>query len=182
MPNWCANSLVLEHEDNSMIVRAENAFARGEFCQEFFPCPEDLKNTTSPNRDEALAEQLYEKYGYSDWYNFQVSEWGTKWDFGDPNGINEVNDNSIVLYFDSAWSPPIAMMEKLEELGFTVNLMYDEPGMAFCGQYIDGNDTTYEYGELSADKIDEEIPVDINETFCIAEHKRMWEEENGEEE
>ena len=82
-----------------------------------------------------------------------------------------------MLYFDSAWAPPIALMEKLEEQGFDVDLMYNESGMAFCGRYADGDDDYYEYGDLTADEIDAELPEDINEAFCIAENKRLWEEE-----
>ena len=180
MPNWCGNTLVLKHEDPAMIKRAEDAFARGEFCQEFAPCPQELRDTSSPNRDED-SDQLIEKYGYADWYTFNVNEWGTKWDFGSSDGINDVQENEIVLYFDSAWAPPIRLMEKLEDLGFEVDLMYDECGMAFCGRYRDGFDDFYEYGGMSADEIDEKIPQYINEAFCIAENKRMWEEENAEE-
>lgn len=179
MPNWCMNTLVLRHEDPAMITRAKDAFAEGRFCDEFVPCPQALKDTTSPNR-EGDAGVLLEKYGYADWYSFNVNEWGTKWDFGSGDGINSFTDNELVVYFDSAWSPPITLMEKLEEQGFDVDLMYNEPGMAFCGRYSDGYDDFYEYGGMSADEIDAEIPEDINEAFCIAEHQRDWEAENEE--
>ena len=180
MPNWCGNTLVLKHEDPAMIKRAEDAFARGEFCQEFVPCPQALRDTSSPNSNDDV-DQLIEKYGYADWYSFNVNEWGTKWDFGSPDGINDVQENEIVLYFDSAWAPPVRLMEKLEELGFEVDLMYYEPGMAFCGRYRDGDDDYYEYSNMNADEIDIEIPSDINEAFNIAENMRDWEAENAEE-
>ena len=180
MPNWCQNSLTLRHEDPAMIKRAEESFARGEFCQEFVPCPQELKDTQAPNRNED-SDQLIEKYGYADWYSFNISQWGTKWDFGDSDGINDVQENEITLYFDSAWSPPIALMEKLEQLGFEVDMIYNEPGMAFCGRYSDGNDDYYEYSGMNADEVDIEIPSDINEAFAIAENMRGWEEENEEE-
>ena len=35
MPNWCGNTLTLEHEDPEMIKRAETAFADGKFLNEF---------------------------------------------------------------------------------------------------------------------------------------------------
>lgn len=180
MPNWCSNVLTLEHSDPAMITRAKDAFARGEFCQEFHPVPIELKNTTSPNRDEDSSGSLLEKYGYTDWYSFCVNEWGTKWDFGSDDGINDFTDNSLILYFDSAWSPPIAMMQFLESLGFTVELMYNESGMAFCGIYKDGRDDEYSYSGMSADEVDEEIPEELNESFCIAEYMRQWDEENEE--
>ena len=178
MPNWCNNTLVLRHEDPAMITRAKDAFARGEFCQEFHPCPAELIDTKSPNTDEDSVNELVKKYGYSDWYSFSVNEWGTKWDFGDDQGINDFGPNHLVVYFDSAWSPPIAMMAILEDLGFEVDLMYDEPGMQFCGHYVDGVDDYYDYTAMDADEIDDKIPSELNETFCIAENMRMWEEEN----
>lgn len=181
MPNWCSNVMTLRHEDPEMITRAKNAFAEGKFCQEFVPCPQELQDVSSPNRDEKSAAALLEKYGYADWYAFQTNEWGTKWDFGSGDGINNFTENELILYFDSAWSPPIRMMEQLEELGFTVDLMYYEPGMAFCGRYADGDDEYFEFGGMNADEIDIEIPGELNEAFCIAENQRMWEEENEDE-
>lgn len=177
MPNWCQNTLVLNHEDPEMIKRAEKAFAEGKFCQEFYPIPAELSDTTSPNRDEKQVDILLEKYGYADWYSFCINEWGTKWDFGDSAGINDVQENEIVLYFDSAWSPPIAMMEKLEAMGFEVDLMYNEPGMAFCGRYADGNDDFYEYAGMSAADVVDFIQPELDEAFCISENMQMNEDE-----
>jgi hypothetical protein len=166
MPNWCQNTLVLEHEDPAMIIRAVNAFADGRFCDEFIPCPAELKDATSPNREEKSAAVLIEKYGYADWYSFQVNNWGTKWDFGSSDGINEFTETSLTVYFDSAWSPPIALMEKLEDLGFTVDLMYNEPGMAFCGRYADGFDDYHEYSGMDSEEV---------AAFCISENMAEWE-------
>ena len=177
MPNWCSNSLVLRHEDPAMVQRAYKAFAEGRFCAEFVPVPEELQGTSSPNRDEKQAEALLEKYGYADWYSFQVNEWGTKWDFGSGDGINEVTDQSLTVYFDSAWSPPVVMMARLEEMGFEVDLMYYEPGMAFCGRYSDGCDDYYEYGGATAAEIAQTIPADIDEAFSISENVAAYEDE-----
>jgi hypothetical protein len=177
MPNWCQNTLVLRHEDAATIKRVEDAFARGEFCQEFCPIPADLRDTTSPARDDTQADAMLEKYGYADWYSFCINEWGTKWDFGDAAGINDVKENEIVLYFDSAWSPPIAMMEKLEDMGFEVDLMYNEPGMAYCGRYTDGCDDYYEYSGMNAAEVAIEIPGELDEAFCISENMQMYEDE-----
>lgn len=181
MPNWCQNTLVLTHEDPTMITRAKDAFADGRFCDEFVPCPQELKDTTSPNRDTKSVEELLQKYGHADWYSFQVNEWGTKWDFGSGDGINHFDDNSLTVYFDSAWSPPITMMEKLEELGFTVDLMYHEPGMAFCGRYSDGLDDFYELGGMDSEEVAASIPSELDGAFCISENMAQWEAENTEE-
>jgi Ferredoxin-like domain in Api92-like protein len=163
-----------------MITRAKDAFARGELCQEFVPCPAELHEHNAPVRDAKLADRFVEQYGASDWYNWQVNNWGTKWDVGSGDGINSFTDNELVVYFDSAWAPPIALMEKLEEQEFTVDLMYNETGMAFCGRYSDGFDDYYEYGGMNSAEVAIEIPGDLDEAFCISENLAMWEQENAE--
>ena len=176
MPNWCDNSVVLRHEDPTMIARAVSAFASGNFCAEFSPIPEELRNTTSPNRDEKQTAELLEKYGYADWYSYCVNEWGTKWDFGDGDGINDVQTNECTLFFQSAWSPPLTLMAKLEEMGFGVRLLYHECGMAFCGIYEDGYDDYYEYGGASIEDIKNQLPEELDEAFCITENMSLNEE------
>ena len=41
MPNWCLNTVTLEHDDPEMIARAKTSFAEGKFLNEFIPVPED---------------------------------------------------------------------------------------------------------------------------------------------
>ena len=178
MPNWCSNTLVLEHEDPKMVKRALDAFVAGRFLDEFIPVPEELRDAVA---DHSTNEALIEKYGYSDWYGFCVNEWGTKWDVGNDVGINEIKENSIVVYFDSAWAPPIAAYEKLEDLGFKVDAMYNEPGMAFAGKYQDGQDDYYEYSDLSIDEVLAELPKELDETFGITEMMAEYDTEDEEE-
>ena len=47
MPNWCNNTMTLEHDDPAMIERARTAFNGEGLLQEFIPVPEDLRNTVS---------------------------------------------------------------------------------------------------------------------------------------
>ena len=48
------------------------------------------------------------------------------------------------MRFDTAWSPPLGLYERLKVLGYTVKAYYFEPGMCFAGEWIDGEDTYYE--------------------------------------
>jgi len=143
MPNWCANVLDLTHDDLTMIARAKKALEDERFCDEFAPLPEALKETTAPSMPN---EQLINETGYSDWYNHNIGEWGTKWDFGSYD-VSQNDDNHLHASFDSAWSPPLVLMEKLEEQGFRVRLEYYEPGMDFCGVYEAGFDETWNCGD-----------------------------------
>jgi hypothetical protein len=53
--------------------------------------------------------------------------------------------NEVSCSFDSAWSPPLGLYDKLFELGYDVKASYWEPGMAFCGIWDNGADNYCEY-------------------------------------
>ena len=187
MPNWCNNTVTLEHTDPAMIERAKTAFVKGEFLNEFIPCPQDLIDTVSGfvgEEQEALeAKQAAnrEKYGYSTWYEFNVANWGTKWDVGGGDGSYNDIEGGLILSFDSAWSPPINAYARLLEQGFKIRAMYYEPGMAFAGVWEDGSDDYYEYGGMSADEIEADMPVELDEAFGISQAVSEWEQELEEE-
>jgi len=187
MPNWCNNNLTLEHDDPAMIKRAYDALERGEFLQEFIPVPEDLKITAGFLGDGDAQKELerktaenVEKYGYGNWYDYCVGEWGTKWDVGG-DGQSDIHPDGRMLHtsFDSAWSPPVNAYEKLEELGFRVNAMFYESGMCFAGSYEDGNCQDFSLEGMSADDIEQNYP-ELDEAFCISESIRDYEAENEE--
>jgi hypothetical protein len=188
MPNWCNNNLTLTHEDPAMILRAKEALDRGEFLNEFIPVPEDLKITSgflgSGPEQEELERQTkanVEKYGYGNWYDYCCGEWGTKWDVGG-DGQTDIHPDGKMLhtYFDSAWAPPVNAYAKLEELGFGVNAMYYEGGMAYAGAYGDGIDEEINLDRMSADDIEQHYP-ELDEAFGISESIREYEAENEEE-
>lgn len=176
MPNWCNNSITLKHDDPAMIAKAAKALTDGNFLETFIPIPPELKDTVSPPL-ETNPVVVYNGTEYTSWYDFCVNEWGTKWDVQTYGGT-DVSDDGLTLHdgFDSAWSPPVEAYRKLEELGFTVEALYYEPGCAFCGEYIDGNEDTYQISE-TADEVEDEIPSYIDEAFGISENMRAWEEE-----
>jgi hypothetical protein len=177
MPNWCANTLTLEHEDPAMIARAKTAFAKGEFLHEFIPVPAELSEAVA---NASINEEMVAKYGYSSWYDFCVANWGTKWDVGGGDGSLQDIPNGLMLTFDSAWSPPINAYARLIEQGFKVYATYYEPGMAFAGIWEDGMDDYYEYGGMSADEIEQQLPTELDEAYCISEQVAEYEEENEE--
>lgn len=185
MPNWCNNTVTLEHTDPAMIERARTAFAAGTFLQEFIPCPQDLIDTVSgyvPEQEALEAKQTAnrERYGYSTWYEHNIAKWGTKWDVGGGDGSLQDIEGGVIITFDSAWAPPIAAYDQLTELGFKILAMYYEPGMAFAGVWEDGNDDYYEYGGMSADQIEAELPSELDEAFGISQAVSEWEQENKE--
>lgn len=148
--------------------------------------PEELRETTSPtpDADAKRAEQLTEKYGFSNWYDWQVSNWGTKWDVSsDGETVETAGDaTEVTVYFNTAWSPPIGWYQHMEdEQSFGISAFYYEMGMSFCGIYEDGSD---DYYEISGDSawVEKHIPAGINEAFNISENMAMWEDEQATEE
>jgi hypothetical protein len=189
MPNWCNNTLTLEHENPAMIARAKAAFLNGRLLAEFIPIPADLKIVAGCVGDPVEQAKLVEQtelnrvtHGYGNWYDFCVNEWGTKWDVGGDDGVLNDIEGGIIVSFDSAWAPPTNAYEKLHEMGFKILAMYYEPGMAFAGVWEDGSDDYYEYGGLDSAGIAETLPSALDEAFGISESVAEWEAENAEDE
>ena len=190
MPNWCNNYLELEHEDPAMIERAKKGFADGALLAEFCPVPESLHivagSVGDPDEQKKLleaTEKNIEVHGYGNWYDYCVNEWGTKWDVGGEGDQTQVHSpNHISMNFDSAWAPPIAAMEKFQDLGFKVKLIYWESGMCFAGLFDENGDDYLDYSDMSADDVEANINSEVDECMCIVENLREWEEDNKEEE
>jgi len=190
MPNWCENTVTLKHKDSAMIQRAYDAFGRNEFLNEFIPVPQDLVDTISGSYADKEKQREHRekenqnliKYGYSNWYNFCVSEWGTKWDIGgDSECSSLLDDNTLHLSFDSAWSPPLDAYSKLLEMGFEIEAYYYEGGGAFCGKWDNGEWDSYDIPSTSQE-VYQMVPSDIDAMFNITGNMLMWEEEDKEEE
>lgn len=179
MPNWCNNVVTIEHKNKTAIDRVVDAYNKGKLCNEFIPTPEELENTSSPNRTN--AKEMKKKYGCEDWYEFHVSQWGTKWDVGkDEYGeeADRVSPKKVELTFDSAWSPPMGLFEKLSSEGYHVTAYYYEPGCAFTGIYSsESGDQCFDIPDTSKE-VEDKIPEELDEMFNISESMKQYEEEN----
>ena len=114
MPNWVDNTVIIEGE-KEIISEIKEKLSR--------PTPMDEEgqskcisflNIVGPPQDKwDEYKQVHgwangEQTGNTDynWYNFNNTNWGVKWDACDPSIIEET-DNRIVYWFNSPWSPPI---------------------------------------------------------------------------
>jgi hypothetical protein len=174
-----------------MIERARSAFADGRLLDEFHPVPNDLKivagrvgaDDDQAQKDLVAQEQANRtKYGYANWYDWCVNEWGTKWDVGGDGYEAQDIPDGLLMSFDSAWAPPVRAMEQLVDLGFDVRLMYYEPGMAFCGVWENNDDDYYEYGGMSSSAIAAMLPTELDEAFGISEQVAEYEAEEAQDE
>lgn len=83
---------------------------------------------------QALADEYKEKFGHCDWYGWQTSNWGTKWNAYDQY---EVDENCIE--FNTAWSTPYALLVNLSELfpQVTFEVEYADEDFGYnVGRYV----------------------------------------------
>lgn len=132
MPNWCENTLNISGNEKDIKKFMEQAKDEDTdlSLNKFVPMPEELESVVSPCKEDP---DRMAKYGYNDWYDWSIGEWGTKWDveaeliYGDEGYLHYT--------FDSPWSPPIKWLKKVSAMYPDLNfsLKYDEPGMGFMG-------------------------------------------------
>ena len=170
MPNWCNNWTHFRHSDKAQLERLQKAASEDRLFSEFVP------NPAGPNAD--------------DWYEHNISNWGTKWDTSAASEHPIEYDSDTGLYtlsisFDTAWSPPLRFYDNLLEQGWDVDAYYFEPGMNFCGKWSNGYDDHYEIPE-TAEEAEEQLPEDLEEVFDICQmlwdrqEEEEWEEEDEE--
>lgn len=65
----------------------------------------------------AIGERYFqniEKYGARHWHEWRCNNWGTKWNACDTNVIRK-SETEAILIFDTAWTVPFCVLEKLSE-------------------------------------------------------------------
>ena len=90
----------------------------------------------SANNTPEKVAALMAEYGASNWYDWAINNWGTKWDCDSRDtGIYILNETTLQVYFDSAWSPPIQWLVKVVNDYPNINfkLSFTEESEAFCG-------------------------------------------------
>ena len=95
---------------------------------------------------QELVEEYKTRFGATDWYDWQISNWGTKW-----NAYEQCNIDENCIEFQTAWSTPFALL---------VNLSRLFPEVTFEVRFAD-EDFGYNVGEytlLNGVEIEENIP------------------------
>ena len=151
MPNWCVNELTITSNNKEQLKQFIEKVRDPENDTELsltklFPCPEELLSADSTfykSLNDESAKLLIMKYGQTNWYEWCIANWGTKWDVENVE-LKNCDDHYVCYCFDSAWSPPtkwivhVALM--FPDLYFF--LKYDETGVGFMGVYkAHGNKT-----------------------------------------
>ena len=164
MPNYCNNNIVITGP-NSVIDKIEKIANgdKGALLQYFYPMPKALQDTTAPlqkdatKEEKAKAKENLKKYGYDNWYDWRVENWGTKWDIMEFYNINRKeigeDESEISLGFDTAWAPALGAYEKFLDKNSNCSLKayYYEPGCDFMGEWDNGIDNCFEVAKYGLD-------------------------------
>lgn len=156
MPNWCENKLDVSGNKIDIQKFKELSLVKDDIgdglhftMNLLYPTPPELLEQTSPNmwrgeetdtegklEFEKKIEELKQKYGHTDWYDWRVDKWGTKWDAASTYILDD-EDEFLSIEYNTAWSPNMewvkTIAKQFPELKFT--LWFEEPGNGFCGVY-----------------------------------------------
>lgn len=101
----------------------------GEILNEVFANPPKI------DMAEITEKMKFEHTFGMDWYNWNIREWGTKWEIGDRASVERTKPNELVYYLSTAWSPPEQALNKLAEQYPEVTMTikcHDEGDMFAC--------------------------------------------------
>jgi hypothetical protein len=167
MPNWCANDAEFINDDVAEVAKLE---AHLKFLDE-----KDKTDNIEAGLFGYFVPRPPEFDEGESWYSWNCENWGTKWE-ASIYSWEKVDENTIQINFDTAWSPPIAFYEFLaSNTDWSVSATYYEPGMAFVGSCVDGYDEYYQIENIEA--LDD-VPEELIEKYNIREQMEDWEEEN----
>jgi len=116
----------------------------------FIPMPEALEGTKSPvdNPDSARNVALRKEYGYDNWYDWKINNWGTKWNTYE----NYIDHDTNTITFQTAWDLPRLVLVKMASMypNLKFHLEVVEEGGYFAGtvdivngQIVDGLTSDY---------------------------------------
>ena len=149
MPNWCYNRVSVYSENTKDMDELFDIFNNENPFNALIPSP---VWSETPNEDGELPVKIEHKNSKGEvlfvtmefpkskrnddrWYDWNISNWGTKWDINGSVDIDVEDEDQIEINFNTAWGPPIEVCNKLRdmfpELGFS--WFYDEPGMETAG-------------------------------------------------
>jgi hypothetical protein len=133
MPNWCSNRAVISG-----------------------PAPVIREITDILNQSDSplLQWMVPRPKAEENWHDWNINNWGTKWDISDVYFENQAEEDSIEFSFCSAWSPPVEAFQTWAEQDGRVqfNLEYWEPGAGFVGTAVyDGDCYSEDYLECNQD-------------------------------
>ena len=148
MPNWCRNRVTVYSDNTQPIEKIKKIFEdKKNIFGQIIKEPDWRRLPNEKGEFSKLKQHLgkdgeviFETHEFPDgknddrWYHWNISNWGTKWDACNVS-IEYHDESQIEIEFDTAWSPPEPICERLREMfeDIHVSWFYDEPGMEVAG-------------------------------------------------
>lgn len=139
MPNWCSNDLTISG-DNTSIKQ--------------FVDDHQLNTHEDWGSDDGLFSMKVPLPDTENWYEWSCDNWGTKWDVAEFLYM-DIDEDTITLQFETAWSPPIKWLKSVGKLYPTLKfeMNFEEPGCDFIGDIVvEGDDHFENYYSYSMKK------------------------------
>lgn len=195
MPNWCNNTVQITGPKKKL-QQIKQAIEADQLLDYLYPMPKELDITAgrfggddNPEQKalEAKEQANLEKHGYSNWYDWRVEQWGTKWevtrDYAEPEITQSSNGTETLNWsFDSAWAPPVGAyahyLDKHDDV--SIFATYYEPGCDFMGVWDSGDDRGYTPGDYDSQSTfwtNNDDGVLLNDTYGITESMAEYEAE-----
>ena len=163
MPNWCSGSLTVSGDAKDVaafLAAAEVKFTTeglsdvDGLLSKFMPVPDILTKIHRGSRQiegetfnnwietgegargltDLELSMLEREHGATDWYDWSIAHWGTKWD-ADATVRWTKAPTDVRLVFDTAWAPPAVWVKyvsaRFPRLSF--RLAYAEQGAGYAG-------------------------------------------------
>lgn len=172
MPNWCSNTVLIQGEPEEIgkllmfVEQDSNPFA----FNKIIVMPPQLRDQSSPVREDDVAKDNVDKYGAKDWYDWSVKNWGTKWDSNSTQIIYDrttpmmPGDRTVRIEFETAWSPPMPVYEALAKMFPNTNIFasYNEDGVGFSGyiMYKGGKSVSEKHYDMSLSEVSRILQAD----------------------
>ena len=163
MPNWCQNEVRVygETEDIQRFKEFVKSEVSDFSFNSILPSPKELKGFNAPAK--IVSQEEYDKfkpeevtkdnpfpigkpmtrdmsnrfqreYGFDNWYDWQIKNWGTKWNIAETI-VDEWDKDSLFYAFETAWSPPIGIYNELKKLfpNLEISWFYKEEDNQLAG-------------------------------------------------
>lgn len=162
MPNYCTNELNILGNEESVRRFIEQAERQHKYLERsesgemvegyavgllwnFVTPPEEIQNEKDYFSEARMTG--FSKLPENNWYEWNYAHWGTKWDVTKSGAWDDLtlSDNfhshgdglaSCWLEFDTAWSPPLPVVQAMAEQypDLTIVMYYHEMGADFQGK------------------------------------------------
>lgn len=142
----------------------------------------EIMNEVFGNLPKIDMSEISEKIAFEHqfgmgWYNWNIRNWGTKWELNGNSSVERTKPNELIYYLSSAWSPPVEALDNLAkqypEVTMTLKA-HDEGDMFACEIHWEGGCQTF----------DQDLPINhylFEELYgaCWVCEEGSWSEEEA---